>query len=84
MRTIKDKRTISISEFKAKALALIAETAKKGREYIVTKNGVPVAKVSPIKPIKVGSRRGSLKGLAEIRGDIVHFDTSEDWEVLKS
>ncbi|HLG19898.1 MAG TPA: type II toxin-antitoxin system prevent-host-death family antitoxin [Bdellovibrionota bacterium] len=81
---MKGKLTVTISEFKAKALALIAETAKKGREYIVTKNGVPVARVSPIKPIQQGSRRGRLKGLAEIHGDIVHFDTSGDWEVLKT
>jgi len=27
---------------------------------------------------------GALKGKLKIKGDIVHFDTTEDWEVLRS
>lgn len=37
---------INISEFKARALQLIAEIAKNGTECIVTKKGVPVARVT--------------------------------------
>ena len=74
--------SIPISTFKAKCLGLLEKTKKKGVEYTITKHGEPIAKVIPIQE-KVKPLRGSLKGLAEIKGDIVHFDTSEDWEVLK-
>lgn len=80
------QETISISTFKAKCLGLLEKTKKRGMEYTITKHGEPIAKVIPIH--KNGLRgslssRGSLKGMAEIKGDIVHFDTSDDWEVLK-
>lgn len=74
-------RTINVSDFKAKALQFIAEVSKKGREYVITRKGIPVARVLPFQK-RVEHRLGSLKGLIEIHGDIVHFDTSEDWEVL--
>ena len=73
--------SINISDFKARALELISEIAKKGKEYTITRRGVPVAKVVPYKTTP-RNRSGSLKGQIEIRGDIVHFDTSSDWEVL--
>ncbi len=74
---------LNISEFKAKCLRLLEETKQKGKEYIITKKGVPVARVVPIQKKILKTRRGSLKGLAEIKGDIVHFDTSIDWNALK-
>lgn len=73
---------LSISEFKAKCLKLIDETARKGTEITILKRGEPVAKVIPIRK-KPGIIMGSLKGKAIIHGDIVHFDTSDDWNVLK-
>ena len=76
------EKTIAASEFKAKCLRLLDETWRKGREYTITKKGQPIARVLPIHK-KQGTLRGSLKGLAEIKGDIVHFDTSEDWEALQ-
>ena len=74
---------LNISEFKAHCLRLLDETGQKGREYTITKKGVPIARVVPIQKKTGVKRRGSLKGLAEIRGDIVHSNTSGDWEVLK-
>jgi prevent-host-death family protein len=79
-----DTDTIPISEFKAKCLKLLDETGVKGRQYTITKKGEPIAKVVPIKKRAAGTRRGSLQGMIQILGDIVNFDTSEDWEVLKS
>ena len=81
---VKDQGTarINVSEFKAKCLKLLEETRQKGREYTITKKGEPIARVVPIHKGE-GFLRGSLKGLAKIHGDIVHFDTSDDWEVLK-
>ena len=73
------KSVINISEFKAKALRLIDRTATLGERYIITKLGVPVAEVVPIAK-KRETTYGSLKGMAKIEGDIVNFDSSEDWE----
>jgi len=42
--------TISASEFKARCLALLDEVAQRGEEIIVTKRGVPVARVSSLRP----------------------------------
>lgn len=72
----------TVTEFKAKCLNLLDKTAKQGMEYTITKRGEPIAKVTPIKKAKK-TRLGCLKGLAEIHGDIVHFDTSDMWEALK-
>ena len=75
-------RYLTVTEFKAKCLRLLEETRQKGNEYTITKNGVPLAKVIPIQK-NTASLKDSLKGLIQIKGDIVHFDTSDDWEVLK-
>lgn len=78
-----NENVIPISEFKAKCLKLLDETGKKGREYTITKKGEPIAKVIPIKKKTLVTRRGSLKGLARIHGDIVNVTFEDDWEVLK-
>ncbi len=40
-------RTIKASEFKATCLKLMDEVAETGEEIIITKNGKPVAKLTP-------------------------------------
>lgn len=75
---------LNISDFKARCLRLLDETRQKGKEYTIMKKGVPIARVVPIQKRGTTKRRGSLKGLAEIRGDIIHCETSDDWEVLKT
>lgn len=74
---------LNISEFKAKCLRLLDQTRQKGKEYTIVRRGIPIARVVPLKKRAMATRRGSLKGLAEIRGDIVHVDTSSEWDVLK-
>ncbi len=73
------KAIIAASEFKAKCLRLLDEVEERGRILVITKRGRPVAKVVPISPPR-RSLRGTWKGMVKIKGDIVHFDTSEDWE----
>lgn len=75
--------TYSIYEAKAKFSEVIRKV-KHHTEIIVTERGKPVARVLPYKnkAKKCKSLRGSLKG--EIKGDIVYFDTSDDWDALKS
>ncbi len=71
---------IGVSEFKSKCLSLLDKTGRLGREYIITKKGQALAKVSPI-TTNNGSSRDCFKGFGKECGDIVSFDTSEDWEV---
>jgi prevent-host-death family protein len=77
-----DIKSVGISEFKAKALRMIDETARKGTEYIITKKGKPVAMVVPLSS-KPTSLKGSMKGLVEIHGDIVGFDSTPLWEAAE-
>ena len=70
--------TIAASEFKAKCLRLL-DDVEEGETLVITKRGRPVARVVPVSPPR-RSLRGTWKGLVKIKGDIVHFDTSRDWE----
>ena len=74
--------TLPASEFKAKCLRLLDEVAEHGHSLIITKRGRPLARVVPI-ALPGKSRRGTWKGVVEIRGDVVHFDSSGEWEVLR-
>jgi prevent-host-death family protein len=76
---------VSISEFKAKCLALLEQVNKTKRPLRVTRHGKPVAEVVP--PTAVADRAawiGSMKGKMEILGDIISPAADEDeWEVLR-
>jgi prevent-host-death family protein len=72
---------IAVSEFKARCLTLLEEVAEKHHMLIITKFGKPIAKVSPIENTKP-PLLGSWKGVMQVEGDIVHFDTSAEWEAL--
>jgi prevent-host-death family protein len=74
--------TVPITEFKAKCLGLIEGVATGGDSIIITKHGKAVAKVTQIHSTRK-SLKGSWKGLVEIKGDIVHFDATEDWEAIR-
>jgi len=72
------KTTVAASEFKAKCLRLLDEV-EEGETLLITKRGRPVARVVPVSPRK-RSLRGTWKGVVKVKGDIVRFDTSRDWE----
>jgi prevent-host-death family protein len=71
-------KTIKASEFKAKCLALMDEVAASHESIVITKNGKPVAQLSPVvrKPRSVF---GLMKGRIKILGDIIS-PIEEDWE----
>ena len=71
--------TLPISEFKAKCLRLIQDVETKGDRIVITKRGRPVAKIEPVAPAK-RPLRGMWKDKVRIVGDIVYFDTTDDWE----
>ncbi len=63
-------KTIKASEFKAQCLRLMEEIKQTGEETIVTKNGVPVCKLVPVKH-KPKTLFGAHRGRIVIEDDIV-------------
>jgi prevent-host-death family protein len=76
---------ISISEFKAKCLAILERVRKTRKPVRVTRFGKPVAEIMAPSPVRSrGEWLGRMKGTAKIVGDIVAPATdSSDWEVLR-
>lgn len=78
------REEVSISEFKARCLALLEQVNKTKKPLRVTRHGKPIAEVVP--PTTVADRAalmGSMRGKIEILGDIVSPAADEDeWEDL--
>ena len=78
-----DVKSIPISEFRQKCLALLPAIAESGVEIVVTRHGKPLAVVSPIR--HGGS--GSIYGLYS-DGEIVYPDptapyfSGEEWDEI--
>ncbi len=53
-------KTVPAGEFKARCLALLDEVAERGEVLVVTKRGVPVARVVPVEPVETKSLVGSV------------------------
>jgi prevent-host-death family protein len=75
------EQAIPISEFKARCLQLLQEIDSQGGSLVVTKHGRPIAKVVPAAHNRP-SRMGDWADFVKIKGDIVTFDSSEEWESL--
>lgn len=76
------KVTIKASEFKAKCLKLMDHVAETGEEFVISKNGRPVARLVPYRE-KPASPFGVDKGRIEILGDIV-APLDIEWEAGSS
>lgn len=77
---LKKGTEISATDFKAKCLQILDAVNEQKTHIIVTKHGKPVAKVIPFaeeRPSLENSQRGSLL----FHGDLINFDTADDWEV---
>ncbi|MGQ0816038.1 MAG: type II toxin-antitoxin system Phd/YefM family antitoxin [Gemmatimonadota bacterium] len=72
------QKEIGAGEFKAKCLKLMDEVNRTGIELVITKRGIPVAKLVPAVQRK-DSPFGWMEGTGRIVGDIVTSDPSE-WE----
>jgi prevent-host-death family protein len=57
---IQKARKVGAAEFKAKCLALLDEVAATGIPLVVTKRGLPVARVEPMGAREAGDLRGSV------------------------
>jgi len=70
---------ISISEFKAKCLAILERVRKTRKPIRVTRFGKPLAEIMAPSPLKQQSDwMGSMKGQMEILGDIISPVIDED------
>jgi len=70
---------VSISEFKAKCLAILERVRKTRKPIRVTRFGKPVAEIMAPSPVNERSDwMGSMKGQMEILGDIVSPVIDED------
>ncbi|MBL7685326.1 MAG: type II toxin-antitoxin system prevent-host-death family antitoxin [Deltaproteobacteria bacterium] len=73
--------TIAVGEFKSKCLSLLEKVKSKKEKIIITKYGVPIAQVIPLKKESTPQKH-KLRGSVIFEGDIIS-PTGEEWEVLK-
>ncbi len=78
-------RTVSISEFKARCLALVDMVKKTGQPLLITKRGKPIAQVvPPPEAEKPSTWLGCMRGTGSIVGDLVSPAIDEkEWEALE-
>jgi prevent-host-death family protein len=73
--------SVLISEFKAKCIQLLKMVNATGRPLLVTLRGKPIARVEPVRTSpKEQIQLGAMRDTIEIKTDIVHADTTSDWE----
>lgn len=75
---------ISVTEFKAKCLALFDEIEQEGGTMTITKRGRALATVGPVKRRAFKSSEGVLAGKIKIVGDLDKIDNSELWDVVRN
>jgi len=76
-------KTMLISDFKAKCIAVLKEVQREGEPVVVTLRGRPLARVEPVRDDARRKRLGALKGSMRIRRDLLRCDTTGDWEMVK-
>ena len=74
--TMTKTKTIAAGRFKAECLALLDRVQQTGEPLIVTKRGVPVARVVPVTESKPRSLLGSVQTI----GDLLE-PLDEGWDV---
>lgn len=74
------EREVPAGEFKAKCLALFDEVETRGRSFVVTKRGRPVARVVPLPSRGPGA---SLRGSLLHEEDILSPVDDATWDALK-
>lgn len=73
-----------VSEFKSECIATLNQVAANGEEVLITKRGTPLVRVVPVRDVSTSKRiPGDCSESVKIHGDIVGFDSSDDWEALK-
>jgi len=74
-------KAIPVGEFKTHCLRIIEEVSKRRQPVVITKKGVPVAKLVPVEQTE-RDIVGCLEGVMEIVGDIeAPLIKPEAWEL---
>ncbi len=74
-------KTIPAGEFKAHCLRIMDEVRKRRQSVVITKKGVPVAKLVPVERAE-RDIVGCLEGVMEIVGDVeAPLARPEAWEL---
>jgi len=76
------QRIVSVTEFKAKCLALLDEVGEQGGVITITKRGRPLATVGPPRRAAWKSPEGSWAGKVTLADDLIGHDLSDLWQVL--
>ncbi len=74
-------RVIQAADFRARCLRLMDEVAETGEPIVITKNGKPVSRLVPYRE-KPAPLYGSLRGMVEVKGDIVS-PLDAEWGALE-
>lgn len=75
-------KTMVISEFKAKCIAVLKNVYDTGKPLVVTRRGKPLVQVESVVHYPKKRILGSLKGWIVTKGDLIHDSSSKDWESL--
>lgn len=78
------RRTVTVTEFKAKCLALLDGVAKRGDTLTITRRGRPLASVKPVRRAPWKSLEGILEGKITVDDDALMADTSHLWNVVNN
>ncbi len=73
------QKVVTVTEFKAKCLALLNEVGERGDTITITKRGRPLATVRPARRRAGKSLEGPWAGQFD---EVLEADTSELWEVI--
>ena len=76
-------KTMLVSEFKAKCIAVLKGVEQSGEPIVVTLRGRPMARVEAVGDTSRSKQLGALSGTLRIRRSLVRSDTSGDWEMLR-
>jgi prevent-host-death family protein len=76
-------KTMLVSEFKAKCIAVLKEVQRTREPMLITLRGKPLVTVQPVAAHGRGKRLGALKGRMTICRDLVKVDTTGDWDMLR-
>ena len=75
--------TLSISEFKAKALGVLEQIAQTGESVVVTKRGKAIVKVVPFSDDVAVNVPGTLTGTVLAEEDIVSPLGADIWDAAR-
>ena len=75
-------KTMPVSEFKAKCISVLKEIHRSREPMIVTLREKPLVAIQPFAALPSGKQLGGLKGKMTIHADLVHADSTDDWDML--